>query len=407
MKILLATYWPVPHVGGVWPFMLQLRNRMQALGHEVDLLGNGNDSTNSFIHMINPDRRISKDKLLPLLKAKLDLASYPVLHANPLVHYAEFQRYMFELASAYFNVSGYDIIHTQDVISTTAMARIRQRNTALVATLHGCVAHEIRSIKQPTDFVAHSYYDAIEHIGATSTEMTHVANQWLKGILTSEFNVPHEQLQVFPYGFDVDNFSEQIMVKTDVQRPHDKKVIIFTGRLVELKGIHHLLSALGKLKEKRKDWVCWIVGEGEKKEELLKQRNTLSLEKQVQFLGKRDDVPALLRLADIFVLPSLTENQSVSLIEAQIAGKACVVSNVAGLPEMVEHGVTGVLCPVGDIDALTRKLDKLLENERYRMKLGKKAQNWGMKHWSMDAMTDNMLRVYKKAIEKRRQGWCE
>ncbi|MBB6675005.1 glycosyltransferase family 4 protein [Cohnella nanjingensis] len=404
MKILLATYWPVPHIGGVWPFMLQLRNRLETLGHEVDLLGNGDDSTNSFIQMIEPNRKISKDKLLPLLKAKLNLTSDPVFHANPLVQYAEFQRHMFELAAAYFNISDYDIIHTQDVISTTAMARVRQRSTALVATLHGCVAHEIRNIKHPTNYIAHTYYNAIEHTGATVAEITHVANQWLKRILTDEFKVPDEQLKVFPYGFDVDNFSKRMKEKADVEHPSDKKVIIFTGRLVELKGIHHLLAALGKLKAKRKDWVCWIVGDGAKKEELLNQSKTLGLEREVQFMGKRDDIPALLRLADIFVLPSLTENQSVSLIEAQIAGKATVVSKVGGLPEMVEHDVTGLLYPVGDIDALTRGLDKLLADEEYRTKLGMNAHKWGMKNWSMNAMTDNLLKVYKTAIEKRRQG---
>jgi L-malate glycosyltransferase len=96
--------------------------------------------------------------LLPLLKAKLNVSTYPVLHANPHVNYAEFQRYMFELAAAYFNNDGYDVIHTQDVISTIALARVRHPHTAMVATLHGCVAHEIRHIKHPTDFIAHALF---------------------------------------------------------------------------------------------------------------------------------------------------------------------------------------------------------------------------------------------------------
>jgi glycosyltransferase involved in cell wall biosynthesis len=384
--------------------MVQLRNKLETMGHDVDMLGNGDDKTNSFIYMVNQNRKIQKDKLLPLLKAKLNLTTYPVLHANPLVNYAEFQRYMYELAAAYFNVDRYDLIHTQDVISTTAMARVRHRNTAMVATLHGCVAHEIRHINHPQDFIAHAYYDAIEHTGATSAEITHVANRWLKRILTHEYNVPGEQISVFPYGFDVDSFTKRMKEQTDIKRPSDKKVIIFSGRLVELKGIHYLLSALAKLKEKRKDWVCWIVGDGEKKEELLKQSRDLRLEKEVVFLGKRDDVPALLRLSDIFVLPSLIENQSVSLIEAQIAGKAVIASNAGGLPEMVEHEVTGLLTPVGDTDALARNLHKLLKDDAYRAKLGANSQKWGMKQWSIDAMMKQMLKLYETAIEKRRQG---
>ncbi len=404
MKILLATYWPVPHVGGVWPFMVQFRNKLQAMGHEVDMLGNGDDDTNSFIYVVNQNRRLQKDKLLPLLKAKLNLTTYPVLHANPLVHYAEFQRYMYELAAAYFNVNGYDVIHTQDVISTTAIARVRHPATALVATLHGCVAHEIRSINHPTNFIAHAYYDAIEHTGAVSAEITHVANQWLKNILMYEYKVPAEQLVVFPYGFEVDAFEKRMKEKTDIECPFGKQVIIFTGRLVELKGVHYLLSALGKLKEKRDDWICWIVGEGEKKEELAKQSKDLGIEEDVVFFGKRSDVPALLRLSDIFVLPSLIENQSVSLIEAQIAGKAAIVSNTGGLPEMVEHEVTGLLTPAGDVDALSRNLERLLEEPDERAKLGANARQWGKQHWSMEAMAKQMLEWYETAIAKRRQG---
>lgn len=404
MKILLATYWPVPHVGGVWPFMVQLKNKLETMGHKVDMLGNGDDATNSFIYLVNQNRKLQKDKLLPLLKAKLNLTTYPVLYANPLVNYAEFQRYMFELAAAYFNVDDYDVIHTQDVISSTAIARVRHQHTALVATLHGCVANEIRQIKHPTNFIAHAYYDAVEHIGATSPEFTHVANQWLKNMLTTDYNVPSEQMKMFPYGFDVAAFEKRMKTKTDLERPSGKKVIIFTGRLVDLKGVHHLLSALGKLKEKRKDWVCWIIGEGEKKEELLKQSKTLGLEKYVVFWGKRDDIPALLRISDIFVLPSIIENQSVSLIEAQIAGKAVVVSNSGGLPEMVEHEVTGLITPVGDVDALCRSLDKLLQNEALRKKLGSNAHQWGKEHWSIDNMMNQLLKLYEAAIAKRRMG---
>jgi glycosyltransferase involved in cell wall biosynthesis len=404
VKILLATYWPIPHIGGVWPFMVQLKAKLESMGHEVDVLGNGDDATNSFIYMQNQNRKLSKDKLLPLLKSKLNLTTYPVLHANPLVNYAEFQRYMFELAAAYFNVNDYDVIHTQDVISTTAIARIRHPNTALVATLHGCVAHEIRKIQHPTDFVAHAYYDAIEHTGATSAEVTHVANQWLHDILTNEYKVPAEQLKVFPYGFDVNTFINRMHMGSDLARPTDKKVIIFTGRLVELKGIHFLLSALSKLKKKRKDWVCWIVGEGEKKEELLKQCQDLNLQKHVMFLGVRNDIPALLHQSDIFVLPSLIENQSISLIEAQLAGKAVIVSNAGGLPEMVEHEVTGLLTPVGDIDAIAKSLRKLLNEDAYRTELGIAAQQYAMKQWPMNAMSDQLLDLYETAIQKRRQG---
>ena len=124
MRILLATYWPVPHVGGVWPYMVQLKKKLESMGHEVDLLGNGDDYGNTFVYMVNQDRRLYKEKLLPLLKAKLNQVNYPTLYANALVQYAEFQRYIYELAAAYFNLEKYDVIHTQDIISTACIIEL-------------------------------------------------------------------------------------------------------------------------------------------------------------------------------------------------------------------------------------------------------------------------------------------
>ncbi len=266
MRVLLATYWPVPHVGGVWNYMLQQKKKLEQFGHKVDLLGYDEDNTS--VYIVNENRKIERSKLLPLLEAKIDANSYPAIHANDLVKYTEFQRYIYELSSAYLGLDKYDIIHTQDVISTACINRVRPKHIPLVATLHGSVAHEIRhqltTIHQSdTSFMARAYYDELERIGATSAEVTIVANQWLKNILTSEFQVPNEQIKVLHYGFDTENFIKRSKEKSRIQPPRDKKVIIYSGRLVELKGVHHLISALAQLKDIRDDWVCWIIGNGD------------------------------------------------------------------------------------------------------------------------------------------------
>lgn len=406
MKILLATYWAVPHVGGVWGYMKQLKEKLVSLGHEVDLLGYSEN--NEYVYIVNEDRRLEKDKVLPLLNAKLNEQVYPAIHINPLIKYTEFQRYFFELAAAYLGLDKYDVIHTQDVISTASIQRVRPKGPALVATLHGCVAHEIRHQlttihKSPTSHMARAYFDELERTGASSAEYTIVANNWLKNILTNEFLVPDEQIKVFHYGYDVENFVKRMKEKSPVKRPTDKKVIIFTGRLVELKGVHHLISALGQLKENRNDWVCWIVGDGDKKAELRVQTKALGLEEDVLFFGSRDDIPALLANSDIYVLPSLLENQPLSVIEAQIAGMPVIVSDAGGLPEIVEHQVTGLISPAGDPEALYQNLNLLLDDEKLRKTLGENASKWGKNHWSLDKGVSNVLDVYHSAISKLRK----
>jgi len=347
--------------------------------------------------------------LLPLLEAKLNEELYPAIHANPLVKYTEFQRYIFELAAAYFGLDQYDVIHTQDVIATASIKRVLPANTALVSTLHGSVAHEIRNQlvtihKSPNSYMARAYFDDLEHIGATSADQTIVANEWLKNILLGEFNVPIEQLKVLHYGFDTEDFLKKMKEKTtSLKLPTNKKVILYTGRLIELKGVHHLVNALGKLKEIRDDWVCWIAGEGDKQEELEARAKELGLEYDIFFFGNREDVPYLVSVCDIYVFPSLLENQPLSVVEAQIAGKPIIVSDAGGLPEMVEHGKTGIISPAGDEIALCDNMNVLLSNDLYRKKLGSNAKKWGMTYWSMSKGVKNIVDVYKEAISKKRK----
>lgn len=317
-----------------------------------------------------------------------------------MVNLYELRRCFYELGVTHLGLEKYDLIHTQDVLSTTCMNRIRPKRTTLVATLHGCVAYELKQATQ-TSNLASTYFDKLEFDGATSAEITIVANEWLKNILTSEFHVPEKQLKVFHYGYETESFLNRIKESPSIPHPVDKKVIIYTGRLTELKGVHHLITALSQLKRIRNDWVGWIVGDGSKRVELQAQTLTLGLEQDVFFFGRRDDIPYLLSISDIFVLPTLFENQPLSVIEAQISGKPVIASDVGGVPEMIDHGVTGVLTPAGDPRMLCININYLLEHEPYRKNLGANAQKWGLDHWDPDKAVKNVLAVYESAISQK------
>ncbi len=407
MKILLATYWSIPHLGGVWNYMVQLREKLETLGHQVDLLGYDEDNTS--VYIVNENRKIERSKLLPLLTANLDKETYPEIYANQLVKYTEFQRYIYELSAAYFGLEKYDVIHTQDVIATTAIDRVRPTHVPLVATLHGSVAHSIRhqldTIHQSdTAFMAKIYFDELERLGATAGDVTIVANHWLKNCLIDEFQVPANQINVLHYGFDTKKFIEQSKKKINIIRPKDKKVILYSGRLVDLKGVQHLITALSLIKKNRSDWVCWIVGSGNFQPSLIAQSIQLGLDDDILFFGKSSDVPALIAMADIVVLPSLLENQPLTIIEAQIAGKAVVVSDTGGLPEMVQDGVTGLVAPAGNAKSLATKIHMLLADEQLLSRLGHTAKTWGMAHWSIDRGVRDLLTLYHVATEKRRKA---
>ncbi|MDA1475081.1 glycosyltransferase family 4 protein [Bacillus changyiensis] len=404
MKILLATYWNIPHVGGVWTYMVQLKEKLESLGHDVDLLGFGED--NQVVHIVNENRKVDKAQLLSLVNAKLDNEKFPEIYKNHLVEYTEIQRYTLELAALHFGLEKYDLIHAQDVISSGCLKRVKPEKTALVTTLHGCVAYEIRYQletihRSSTSDLARAYFDYLEQIGAMSADVTVVANKWMKNVLTGEFGVSEEQIEIFHYGYNIDQFLERMTEKTAEVPYTDKKIILFAGRLTQNKGVHHLISALEQLKEIRNDWVCWIVGEGEKLAGLRVQADQLGLSDDITFLKNRNDVPYLMTLADIFVLPSLLENQPLSVIEAQLAGLPVIVSDAGGIPEIVEHEMTGLITPKGDKEALANCLNRLLEDEAQRKELGANAREFALEYWNMDDAVNHILTVYQKTIKNK------
>lgn len=400
MKILLATYWSIPHLGGVWNYISQLKRRLEELGHTVDVMGYGGENT--YIQLSGSDKVIPKERWSSYIQSILKKDSFPKVYQNHLVEYTEVQRYTYELAAAEFGLDKYDIIHTHDVISTVALDRARPEGVPLIATLHGLVSYEIRHQlqtihKSPTSALARAYFDQIERLGASSADVTITANDWLQQILQEEFGVPEDKFEKLHYGFSIESFLEKQARSTTIQTPPNKKIIMYAGRLIELKGVDYLIESLASMKD-RDDWICWILGEGNRKQHLQARVTAAGLHDKVLFLGKRDDVPVLLKLADICVLPSLMDNQPLSVIEAQISGKAIIVSDAGGLPEMVDHGVTGLIVPKADSASLQSGIETLLDDDAYRKILGEQAREWGMQHWSMEAGVDRLLEIYKRFV---------
>jgi len=150
----------------------------------------------------------------------------------------------------------------------------------------------------------------------------------------------------------------------------DVPVVLSVGRFVAFKGYRYLLEAARRVQEKR-PVVHWIlVGDGELRSELEGQCRRLNLDAQVHFTGWREDIPDILALASLFVLPSLEEPFGRVLIEAMAMGKAVVATDAGGVPEIVQHGKTGLLVPPAQPKALAEAVLGLLEDPARAARLG-------------------------------------
>lgn len=137
------------------------------------------------------------------------------------------------------------------------------------------------------------------------------------------------------------------------------------------KGHRHLFQALKDLKDQGLNrFVCLVIGHGREEKALQRLSEELGLNDVVKFLGFRQDIPELLNLLDILVLPSEREGLPCVVIEAMAMGVPVIATAVGGIPEAIVHGKTGLIIPPRDVSELTIALRSLMTNADLRYSMG-------------------------------------
>ena len=145
-------------------------------------------------------------------------------------------------------------------------------------------------------------------------------------------------------------------------------LVLSVGELQTRKNHEAILRALGKLQDPRVQY--FLCGKGELREYLEKLALRLGIRDRVRFLGYRKDVPEIMGAADIFAHPSKREGLGLACLEAMASGLPLVTSNIQGIPDYVENGVTGFLCDPEDSDKYAEHLNLLIQDEAQRKQIG-------------------------------------
>jgi glycosyltransferase involved in cell wall biosynthesis len=192
---------------------------------------------------------------------------------------------------------------------------------------------------------------------------------------------------------------------TSVFRPEGERALLPWGEAAAVigivcalrpeKGLHTLMEAFRKVKTTRPGVKLAIVGSGPMLAEL-----QAAADGDCHFQPAERNVAPWLRAMDIFVLPSLSEALSNSLMEAMGCGCCPVASRVGGNPELVTDGETGLLFPLGDADALAERLALLLDQPEYRRRLAEQAERRMREHFTRRQAARTMAAIYQEFLAR-------
>jgi glycosyltransferase involved in cell wall biosynthesis len=171
------------------------------------------------------------------------------------------------------------------------------------------------------------------------------------------------------------------------------------AQLIERKGHRYLIEALGPVLARHRDVRVLIFGKGPLREQIQSQISAAGLQERVRLVGFHPDLARVLPCLDLVVHPALMEGLGVALLEAAAAGVPVIASRAGGMPEIVRDGENGLLTPPGDIVALRQALEALLDDPGRARAMGQRGRQIVAEHFSIDAMVEGNLAVYRSLTE--------
>ena len=288
----------------------------------------------------------------------------------------------------------YDLVHAHWVVPNAALAAgiARAHRTPFVVSVHGSDVFLAERLL-PARVLARRALAAAGAVTACSVDLQRRA---------IALGARRDRARTVPYGVDVDRFSPVRADRTLRSRweiPPGATMVLAVGRLVAKKGFTHLVEAARRVE----DLHVVVAGEGDLRPALEAQARAAG--SRVRFVGAldRETVARALAAADVVAVPSVVDSAGNvdglpnTVLEALASGRAVVASRVAGIPDVVEDGVTGLLVTAGDPAALAAALQRLACDPAERERLGRQARARAVERHGWDAAARSFEECYAQA----------
>lgn len=305
-----------------------------------------------------------------------------------------------------------DVVHTRNLASLEMqLVTLLMPGIKRVHGEHGRDIHDLDGTNKKYNLLRKAMQPFVHRYIAVSRDLL----QWLKHTVA----IPEKKLRQIYNGVDAGKFSPR---QDDAKLgdlappgllPENAVVVGTVGRLAEVKNQQLLIEAVGYLFTKRPilrgTLRLVLVGDGPLKLQLVGRVKQLGLSDVVWFSGDRNDVPTLMQLMDIFILPSLAEGISNTLLEAMASGLPVIATSVGGNVELIDEGVNGRLVPVNNVVAMADAVAELVDDPILRQSMGKKGLalvrttfNWEKTVADYLAVYDTLLGVDSAPLNSNR-----
>ena len=217
--------------------------------------------------------------------------------------------------------------------------------------------------------------------------------------IMSKMKIKRDKIKLIPHGIDTNKFKPYVVNRkgSGLSVENNDLVYIFIGRIDPIKGLNYLFDIFINLLKKKNNLKLFIVGEGY----LLKKYRKMykNYQDNIFFLGYRKDVPDLLNLSDIFILPSISEYCPAVIMEAGSCGLPVIASRVGAINEIIIDKKTGILINPKNKKELSSAMLYLLKNEEIREKMGQMARKRIIKNYEINNVVNNLENYYLSLIE--------
>jgi N-acetyl-alpha-D-glucosaminyl L-malate synthase BshA len=374
MKIGITCY---PTYGGSGAVATELGIALAARGHEV--------------HFISYRQPFRLPSFLPRVYFhEVQVGQYPLFEYPP---------YDLALAVRMHEVvrqHGVELLHCHYAIPHATSAWIAREmlqrdgsDVAVVTTLHGT---DITLVGQDPSF------HAITRFSIEKSDRITAVSEFLREETYTAFQCTACRVEVIPNFIDPEIY-DRAAYGTRQQHPFGdgRCVLMHISNFRAVKRVRDVVRIFARV-AKETPSVLVMVGDGPERPAAEEEARALGVIGSVYFLGKIDAVAPLLADADVFLLPSQSESFGLSALEALASGVPVVGSNAGGLPEVIRNGETGLLYPVGDVDAMAQGALSILRDPARRRAMGKAAARDARERFSLDAIVSQYEALYRTAV---------